>query len=425
MKKVCFIVACCFCMLFVGCSDDANTNSEREEQQEQKVYPGVYEVNINLSAEEGGNNSSVVRGIDREHGYFTNEYPYDYIYLHSADSDESNHKVLKFELENDPECEDCEKCIRMEIEVKEDGSYTVRHKGQTSPSIELNANQNVYFSTIESIYWKATKIENTSLPVPEQYLPEFTKTKDIFSQDKANAELLRSIEYTKDELIELSLEYRPVIKMSRHCTAFRVHVIFTDLNYPTEFSSKDWEETVGSSYENFYIKLYFGPNFCHTYDLFNNSVPSTDQGGYYSSMYQDEDNPTAEYQRFRRSDYTTTGGSGSTGFYGVGYMTEENNYLMAPLNRSISGSEFGFYVFIKFTEDSSPDLIGEDGGVVNYFKATIPDFTLETNRVHYITFVYSREDLKPFVEYAKNAAGSRSVSEPKEIQLTPIKVIVE
>ena len=41
----------------------------------------------------------------------------------------------------------------------------------------------------------------------------------------------------------------------------------------------------GTKPEDFYIKLYVGPNFCHSYDIYKNSVPEDDKGGYYVTTY--------------------------------------------------------------------------------------------------------------------------------------------
>lgn len=289
----------------------------------------------------------------------------------------------------------------------------------------LSDDEEVYFSTISDTYWTADKEAKT----PHGY--------DTFIQTEGvNTELLRSTtsedtssddtnyvptNYNKQQLIELITSGVPQIRMTRHCTAFRVALMFTTLMYGTSYqimNEQHWLEVMGNdefySVNNFYIKLYLGPNFCHKYDVEKNTVPSDDQGGYYVTN-------KGSYLQFSRSDYAFEGG-GSNLWSGYGYETDDDNFLLAPLNTNSNLGAFSIYVYIKhYPTGQTPDLISDEGSV--WLEIPVDDFQLITNRVHYISIVLNAKELKD--AFPKDATLTRTFGASRKIEMKPIRVIYE
>ena len=401
-----------FTVLIAG---GACTNNNEEVIQSEIIKPGVYTTDITLATEVGKKNNVNTRGLDLQNGTFTTDYPYDYIYIHSADNKENGHKSLRIPLKEVEYCDGC-KGIHLEVRVNENvEGYIISN--EEGGSITLDDTESVYFSTIETAYWTAK--QEGATPINNQ---------DVFVDSDVNEELLRSASiYTKAELIALIQEQQPVIEMSRHCTGFRVYFMFSDVsengstnnNLPENF----WNTQVpNTSPEDFYIKLYFGPNFCHQYDVLNNKVVENDTGGYYSTNNQ-------KYQPFESVTYSTTGGGEPITFIGFGYETEAYHYLLSPLNTDIPASEFSIYAFIKYKPQSEgavdESFLTSDEGA-KYFRAVIEDITLDPNRIHFIALAFDAEDLKVFTESStESKVSTRSPwSEPEKIDLKPIKVIV-
>lgn len=392
------------------------TNNNDEIIKSEIIKPGVYTTDITLATEVGKKNNDVdTRGLNADAGEFTADYPYDYIYIHAADNQENGHKSLKIPLKEVEYCNDC-KGIHLEVTVNEEGEgYTI--STEDGSSITLSDEESVYFSTIESAYWEA-KTEGAT-PVNQ---------KDVFVESDTNEELLRSRKiYSKEELISLIQEDQPIIEMSRHCTGFRVYFMFskvnangsTNNNLPEDFWNTEVPNTVPG---NFYIKLYFGPNFCHKYDILNNTVVEGDEGGYYSTNNQ-------QYQPLEAVQYSFTGGSSETDYtyIGFGYQTADLHYLLSPLNTNIPAEDFSLYAFVKYSptaNSTDEEFLSSDEGA-KYFQAKIEGMTLETNRVHFIVMAFDASDLIGLIPSTDSNILTRSPwLEPERIDLKPIKVIV-
>ncbi len=401
-----------------SCTEDENTESSCY------VKPGIYRTDIILYAEEG--EESETRGLDINKGEFTNVYPFDYIYIHSADNKEDGtHRSLKVSLIDVLTCNDC-RGIHLEVEVFEnEQGYTITN--DTGEKITLGNDEKIYFSTIADPYWKA-KVEGAT-PVYHQ---------DVFVESEANKELLRSIKtYDKAELIKLLNEDR-FIEMKRYCTGFRLYFMFTNVdstNFTNIVNEQQWEDSLYNSRpKDFYIKLYLGPNFCHRFDMYNLEVASDDiEYGYYSTGNRSEDEYGGQqYRSFGNVAYAYTGGvSGGTNYYqGFGYETDSRYYLLATLNTRISASEFSVYAFIKYAPQADPtdkEFLRSDEGS-KYFRAKVPDMALTLNRVHFIVMIYDIKDLRAFFESSSRGSSVLS-STPwntlEKIDLKPVKVICQ
>lgn len=399
IQNVLIGISLLFCGGLMSCTDDTETTDVQ-----QSVKPGLYSLDITLTAESGV--KSETRGLDTENGEFTNEYPYDYIYIHSAKTD-NTHQSIRIPLENVEHCDGCQG-IHMQVEDEDEengGGYIIR-AGEAE--MTLSADDNVYFSTIEGPYWEA----ETSGATP-------VSGSDVFVQnDEINKELLKSQTYTKDELVNLMQQDIPTITMTRHVTGFRVYFMFTHVTAEADGSTnnsidaKTWHDELKCYPGDFSIKLYLGPNFCHQYDVLNNAVVSGDEGGFYTTNNQ-------TYQKFERVEYSYTTGDNGIGLYrGFGYVTDASNYLLSPLNTSIPATDFSIYAFIKY---KSSDYSSDEGA--SWFQAQIPGITLETNRIHYIIMAFDIEDLRSQFLPTTTTLSRTPWSAPRKIGIKPIKVI--
>lgn len=412
MKR--FITQGCVLLAALTMSLMSCTDSQDEVKPVETVKPGVYATDITLYAEQGEDPDINTRGLDTENGEFTNVYPYDYIYIHSADNEVSIHKSLKIPLKEVEYCDEC-KGIHLEMEVLDnDGGYTIT---SSEGSITLSNSESVYFSTISSPYWEA-EVEGAT-PVSGS---------DVFVESDANSELLKSANtYTRNELINLIEQDVPVIEMTRHCTGFRVYFMFTsvsaDGSTDNSINEDMWKFYLQNSIPgNFYIKLYLGPNFCHKFDLLNSKAVAKDEGGYYATNGQ-------SYQPLQSVNYSYTGGSSSSSYSykGYGYVTADLHYLLSPLNANIDASDFSIYAFVKYspTANSTDESYLKSDEGSKYFRAKIPDITLALNRIHYVVMAFDVKDLQVFLDSSSSTdAKTRSPWEgPEKIELKPVKVI--
>lgn len=397
IQNVLIGISLLFCGGLMSCTDDTETTDVQ-----QSVKPGLYSIDITLTAEPGV--KSETRGLDTDKGVFTNVYPYDSIYIHSAKTDET-HQSIGIPLENVEHCDGCQG-IHMQVEVKENGGGYIIRAGEKE--MTLSANDEVYFSTIEGPYWKA----KTSGATP-------VSGSNVFVQNnKINKELLKSQTYTKDKLIDLMQQDISTITMTRHVTGFRVYFMFTHVtadgstdNSINSIKAGEWFTELKCKPDDFSIKLYLGPNFCQQYDVLNNKVASDDVG-YYATNDQ-------TYQPFEQVQYAYTTGSGGIGIYeGFGYVTDASNYLLSPLNTSIPDTDFSIYAFIKY---KSSDDSSDEGA--SWFKAQIPGITLDRNRIHYIIMAFDIEDLRSQFLTDTNTLSRTSWSAPRKIDIKPFKVI--
>lgn len=396
IQNVLIGISLLFCGGLMSCTDDTETTDVQ-----QSVKPGLYSIDITLTAESGV--KSETRGLDTENGEFTNVYPYNYIYIHSAKTD-NTHQSIRIPLEKVEHCDGCQG-IHMQVEVEDEnngGGYIIR-AGEAD--MILSADDKVYFSTIEGPYWEA----ETSGATPVSGSKVFVQNKE------RNKELLKSKTYTKEELVKLIEQDIPTITMTRHVTGFRVYFMFThvaaDGSTENIIDEEDWITELGSP-TDFSIKLYLGPNFCHQYDVLNNAVVSGDEGGYYATNNQ-------TYQKFERAQYAYTTGSGGIGIYeGFGYVTDASNYLLSPLNTSIPDTDFSIYAFIKY---KSTDDKSDEGA--SWFQAKISGIVLEPNRIHYIIMAFDIEDLRSQFLTTTTTLSRTPWSAPRKIDIKPIKVI--
>lgn len=388
-------------ILLMACSEEDNGTKDKSS------IAGTYSSDILLATEKSGEPQVSTRGLDPESGQFTDIYPYDYIYIHSADDkkNEEGHKYLKIPLQDVVFCDGCQG-IHLEMEVldeSEGGGYIIKNKA--GESIKLDSDEKIYFSTIESSYWEADVAGATPI-----------SGRDVFIQDNdVNKELLRSAyEYSKEDLISLLSEGEPDIPMMRHCTAFRVYFMFTNVlsDNMGSIDEAGWNTALGEDYGigNFYIKLYLGPNFTGEYNIYADNVTNPDEKGFYVTNQQ-------KYQPLEYTEYGTTSGTGGMiAFTGYGYRTDLGNYLIAPLNTNLPAEDFSVYAFVKYAPDPNnlpDDFFTSDEGA-KWFQLQVPSMTLETNRVHYVIMSVDVRNLEVFKESQNK---TRATNAPEEIKV--------
>lgn len=412
MKKILLLILSV--VLLGACSSEDNSNIGSGQTGNGKTYSA----DLLLATPKGDKPDINTRGLDAVNGQFTDVYPYDYIYLHSADSKtkEEGHQCIKIPLKDVVFCDGC-KGIHLEMSInEEENTYTI---GNGTDFITLNNDEKVYFSTIDDTYWKAD-VQDAS-PV--------TGSNVFYQTDGVNEELLRSAhDYSKDELISLLSEQEPDIPMSRHCTAFRVYFMFTNVvsDQIGSMSQDQWNEMLTSDYDGgqFYIKLYLGPNFAEEYNVYTDDVKDPNVWGFYVTNQQ-------KYQPFESSFYVTSPGTAETiediiSFTGFGYQTDAGNYLIAPLNTHLPATDFSIYAFVKFAPKGTvidEDFLTSDEGA-KWFQLQVPSMTLETNRVHYVILAVGAGNLEVFKpQEGTTTSATRAVnSEPEEIKVNSVVV---
>ena len=222
----------------------------------------------------------------------------------------------------------------------------------------------------------------------------------FIGDDEINIELLKSDAYGKDDLITLLTTPKPQIKLKRHCTGFMVAFMFTNVderhggagnNRPSYYVDEyNWEDFLPNTNPNdFYLKLYVGPNFCHTYDIYNNKVPDDDQGGYYVINNN-------QYTQLTGYQCITGGLSGDGYSYtGFGYRTLVEGILLAPLNTAMDLNNFAIYAFVKYAPDGT-NVNSDEGSF--YLKIPLEDMTFTLNRIHKFILAIDINKLKEVIE---------------------------
>lgn len=399
-KNVFLTLVVCVCAFLSSCSSSEDFLVENVGNG----VPKVLSTDIVFEAENGEKETNITRGIGPNG--FTNVYPYDHIYIHSTTD---NSKTLKVPLKQVDACGDC-KGIHLEMEVIDgkDG-YTIRTS--EGESIELGEDEEVYFSSYPTTEWEANPLD-VKTPVSQ---------KDVFSkEEQVNMELLRSEEtYDKTSLATLLQTPTPQIRLKRHCTGFMVSLMFTNVD---EYGGPDqpnysvvkatWSKYLeGTKPEDFYIKLYVGPNFCHSYDIYNNSVPEDDKGGYYVTHQN-------TYIPFEKSSYSSDPiiGEEDIQYSGFGYDTKEKDILLAPLNTSLDLSQFSIYVMVKYAPEGTDT--SSDGGAA-WIQVPIKSMDTSLNVIHRFVICLDINELKNVMNLTqKTQTTTRSYWE-RPIELKP------
>ena len=392
MKPTFIMGMLAICMGMMSCQDDEDTNIST-------IKPGTYSADIIVNSESGSTNYS--RGINVEKGIFTSTYEQDYIYLHRVNAEGNGEEALYIPMRTD--CGE-DKCFNIQVTKNENGdniSYTIIAEDGTPQSMTINANEQIYFSTMKDQIWESETSSTNLSPIKDiTILQQPTKVEDIKSR-----EILRSELYTGEGLLELMTGDTQYIDLTRHVTGFKIHILFTNANVtedqPHTITIDEWNEVLElegeKTFENFKIKIYFGPNFAQWYDILNDK---SEGFGYYASNNQTYVSFEEVKQTYNNIAYT-----------GYGYNT--TNTLLSPLYTGAPNGEFRIYMCIKYNE-----------GQQFYTEIRPKNLTMNTNTIHHIILAFDVHDLIPIVTEEGGTYSTRSSSSTfQKIDIKPIKVI--
>lgn len=398
MKPTFIMGMLAICMGMMSCQDDEDTNIST-------IKPGTYSADIIVNSESGSTNYS--RGINVEKGMFTSTYDQDYIYLHRVES-KGNKTYTELESLYIPMEKDCgeNKCFNIQVIVKDNNTYTIttKNKEGASQSITLYEDEKIYFSTMEGPEWSSQTLPNES-PIKGQIFEQPTDEAGVKSR-----EILKSDFYTGSQLSELITGDPPqYIDLTRHVTGFKIHILFTNANVtedqPHTITIDEWNEVLklngDNTFENFKIKIYFGPNFAQWYDILNDK---SEGFGYYASNNQ-------TYVPFEKVNQTYK----DIAYTGYGYNT--TNTLLSPLYLEAANEEFRIYMCIKYKDK---DKEGQE-----FYTVIRPrNLTMNTNTIHHMILAFDVHDLIPIVTGEGGTYSTRSSSSTfQKIDIKPIKVI--
>lgn len=398
MKPTFIMGMLAICMGMMSCQDDEDTNIST-------IKPGTYSADIIVNSESGSTNYS--RGIDVENGIFTSTYEQNYIYLHHVKAD-GNEEVLYIPMRTD--CGE-DKCFNIQVTKNKNGdNYTIIAKDGTPQSMTINANEQIYFSTMKDQIWKSETSSTNESPIGGITIlkqPEKEEEEEEIEEIKSR-EILRSGLYTGEDLLRLMTGDTQYIDLTRHVTGFKIHILFTNANVAENedhiINIKGWHDALGENVnpENFNIKIYFGPNFAQWYNI----LKDNSQGfGYYASHNQ-------KYVPFEKVDQTIT----NITYTGYGYNTTYT--LLSPLYKTLLTEEeykdfqFRIYMCIQYN------------GKEFYTEIRPKNLTMNINTIHHIILAFDVHDLIPFVTGEGGTYSTRSSSSTfQKIDIKPIKVI--
>lgn len=389
MKPTFIMGMLAICMGMMSCQDDEDTNIST-------IKPGTYSADIIVNSESGSTNYS--RGIDVENGIFTSTYEQNYIYLHHVNAD-GNDEALYIPMRTD--CGE-DKCFNIQVtKNSDDTSYTIITEDAigTPQSMTINANEQIYFSTMKDQIWKPETSSTNLSPIDDiTILQQPEKEEEIKSR-----EILRSELYTGEDLLELMTGDTQYIDLTRHVTGFKIHILFTNADVAENedhiIGIGGWQGALGENvnYDDFKIKIYFGPNFALWYDILKDK---SEGSGYYASNNQ-------TYVSFEEVNKTYN----NIAYKGYGYNT--TNTLLSPLYTGAPNEEFRIYMCIQYKD-----------GQEFYTEIRPRNLTMNTNTIHHMILAFDVHDLIPIVTEEGGTYSTRSSSSTfQKIDIKPIKVI--
>lgn len=346
------------CLLMSSCTDDATNNASSK-----PVEPGIYYINMNLSSE-----GKTTKGVI-DNNRFDQNYDYTSIYLHKIVDAGEEERSIEIPVWNCPEC-DGKKGICFRICKYEDGTFDITPIGTDGEPITDKTMTNFaeddrfYFSSWPTDEWALDTTEGNSQITGGTVNGKAT---NLFHRKKEiNQEIYRSdpnIEYDLTDLVD-----GQTITIERACAGFSIGGIFynsedrhgddEDIFYFTE--AEDFETIMGSSFDEWYIKIYIGGDSFSNQHNIATGQSTGNQTGYYSSgdgaKYSIEDIDTQVYLPFESRTYPY-----GASYQGYGYYTKKNeetgmgnagNYLFTPVTEGTVNA----YILIKhWTQEQDPD----------------------------------------------------------------------
>lgn len=326
-KNIYPIIILIIMVVFSSCSDEQNTKIEK------KAKPGKYTVGINLDLESTNTKAANSNSFDKE-------FEADAIYLQSINAiTDGGIQIPIYNLN----CADGSTCkgFKYQIEVDEEGDCIITpYNGEgdlMSNNIKFRAHETLYFSSVEGKYWEHTFVaQNNDSKVYER-------------NPVVNKEIYRSsADYSINDLTQLGGD----LTFVRLCSAFDAHGIFTDMpaDAPVDqdftLTREDFEKIMGSSVDNWYMKIYIGPVFTGKFNMVTAETAEKEYGFY--ATHGDAYQQFSQAQTFNNVEHIVQG---------WGYKTSTLEPLIAPFDaRSSSDRQrLSIYIFVKHWTG------GEDG----------------------------------------------------------------
>lgn len=388
-------------MLMLGACSDEN-------ESVLTVENGTYEIVLNLQTTQGESNSLGQTSRAIVDGQFSSAYDASSLYVHTTKEGRS----LELPLEGNS--------VKFTL-VRENNQCTI-----FAGDKELSWNdgkEDVYFSSIEGETWSADRADWQG----------FTPlTHQVALVNSGKPELYRSEKnYTADDLSKLG---EGQLKMDRMCSAFKLTVLFTDLeNVDTSnsvpgvleinlysLSEEDWRKVFGDRWY-VYSKAYVGPFFP---EFFNVNTKESSWGPV--NVNNTKENPTGAYYVTNNQYYTlletgikdsnAPGPNVHNNYAGVGYRS--NATLLTPVDLSHKGEQMMIYLLFKSAENGEGVGNEDTGCVINEVKLSglVPDM----NYVNDIVLVYDYRKLHDALDkYEGEAATQSRGSMPQVISMEP------
>ena len=246
--------------------------------------PGVYfgEVVIDTQKKPANVTTPLTKGILSSNTDFDLIYDHDYIYLHVVGTNDAVKIPLYVQdcVHSNPTHTKC-KCFRYRLVVHEDGSAVatpiLEDGSLASTSLTIPADGKVYYSSVEKSVWEMSQ-GNISISNGITYYER---------DSKFNKEIYRSaFDFSIYELAE----DMDLLIMNRTVACFNLVGLFyngdemikTEDGEIVPLEAEDFERIMGSSPNEWYIKIYIGGNdFTDKYDIGLRESVSETKGGYY------------------------------------------------------------------------------------------------------------------------------------------------
>ena len=423
-----FITISLFCFLIIANSCSGNDNLS------EKAKPGSYTIEKVLHIIEGESGS---RGIKPGNDEFDTNYDHKYVYLHVVGSEDYAYlPIYTMNCDTEKECYG----FSYHININEDGSAIVTpilsDDGTLSKDVlTIDENSTCYFSSEPESVWQLDAEQ--IFPKSDHFLYKYKDGENKMCNK--NKEIYRSI--TNFSITDLSNNYDDII-MERSCAAFAVFSLFYDGKelddnpraYYTELKEGEFESTMQSDLEQWYIKLYIGGQaFVPRYDIGTKSQPTEDiikeekendnrnKHKYYSTGIFSAKYNNHTFQSLK-SDII---GSGRYTYGGLGYFTPIEIRLLAPVIQE----ELNVYVLIKKWDNNSTEnfeqWLASDSNAL-YTKVDISGYTIpENNCVYTLGLLMDIRQFKTAWDKAQASRASRSANGMHYFELKDAKVIVE
>ncbi len=375
MKKLySTLLICLGILVWMSCTDDKNIGEITDSSQ--PIEPGTYIVGINLGLE-----TPLTKGVTTNLT-FDEVYESDVIYLHKiVDGEEATYieiPVQTYDCQNPNAMSKCEGFI-YQIEKKDNGTITITavdpetREPIENRSMSVNENDSFYFSSMPTRYWSVPEDNQTSYNPPTETM---ASSNELYKRQKeSNVEIYRSVD--NFEGIRDLISSAGDLELERKCSGFTFSALFLDMDEngiipdPDEeenesrLTRSEFEEVMGDSPDNWYVKVYIGSMFTSKYDM-QEKTGEQDAGGFYASSDRDTyiNNGTDNglYTKFR----SATNGNSQNSLRGFGYNSYSDNYLFSPTNENYA-NDLILYVYIKhWTGEGDPtdDWLSSDEGAM-------------------------------------------------------------